>query len=498
MTERRPRGQSQSKGRAKPASGKGAPKPARAGGSKGKPAARTSRSSASSGSAKPGSRRAADRAGPSPGPRAHRRPAAPSGRVRRPEALVRRAQADERRFVVRPPPRLRWPPRAARKPASPTRKPASPGPEAGIGWPPAGRRRPAGRPGSRFPEQRRAPVGQLVALVHRRTADGRAAYRHGWAHRRSRCVPGWSAAPGRPAEEARPRLDRRAPVGRDVAPGPIGEGRGQRRRDAAKARATSRAAARRRTTSPASPHRCASSGARRDRLPRPARVGRSPSGPGTERRPPARPAGPDRRPSARSSCGSRGRAGAKLYEQLGRAADALEADREKDALRLLRPLRTALPASATVRELLGVALYRSGRYDQAAEELEAYVAYCGAVDQHPALMDCYRALRDYGRVKELWDELGQTAAAPEVVAEGRIVYAGSLADRGRVKEAISLLDRRAADVKNVRDFHLRLWYALADLEERAGNLPRARTLFERISRNDPGFADVMERLVGLG
>lgn len=190
--------------------------------------------------------------------------------------------------------------------------------------------------------------------------------------------------------------------------------------------------------------------------------------------------------------------GAKLYEQLGRAADALEADREKDALRLLRPLRTALPASATVRELLGVALYRSGRYDQAAEELEAYVAYCGAVDQHPALMDCYRALRDYNRVKALWDELGQTAAAPEVVAEGRIVYAGSLADRGRVKEAISLMDRRAADVKNVKDFHLRLWYALADLEERTGNLPRARTLFERISRNDPGFADVMERLVSLG
>ena len=53
-------------------------------------------------------------------------------------------------------------------------------------------------------------------------------------------------------------------------------------------------------------------------------------------------------------------------------------------------------------------------------------------------------------------------------------------------------------MKNVQDFHLRLWYALADLEERAGNLPRARTLFERISRNDPGFADVMERLVGLG
>ena len=99
----------------------------------------------------------------------------------------------------------------------------------------------------------------------------------------------------------------------------------------------------------------------------------------------------------------------------------------------------------------------------------------------------------------LWDELGQTAAAPEVVAEGRIVYAGSLADRGRVREAISLLDRRGRGrEERPKDFHLRLWYALADLEERAGNLPRARTLFERISRNDPSFADVMERLVSLG
>jgi tetratricopeptide (TPR) repeat protein len=181
-----------------------------------------------------------------------------------------------------------------------------------------------------------------------------------------------------------------------------------------------------------------------------------------------------------------------------RAADALAADREKDALRLLRPLRTAMPQSATVREQMGIALYRSGRYDQAAEELEAYVALCGAVDQHPALMDCYRALKQWKRVEALWAELGHTAAGPEVVAEGRIVLAGSLADRGRIKEAVSLLERRGADVKNVRDFHLRLWYALADLEERAGNLPRARTLFERIGRTDPGFADVMERIVALG
>jgi tetratricopeptide (TPR) repeat protein len=190
--------------------------------------------------------------------------------------------------------------------------------------------------------------------------------------------------------------------------------------------------------------------------------------------------------------------GAKLYGQLVKAADAYSEDRERDALRILRPLREALPQVASVRELAGLALYRSGRYAEAAEELEEYVARCGAVDQHPALMDCYRALRKWKRVDTLWHELSETSAAPAVMTEGRIVLAGSLADRGRIREGIRLLDRRAGDVRNPQEYHLRLWYALADLQERAANLPRARALFERISRHDPGFADVAERLSALG
>ena len=35
------------------------------------------------------------------------------------------------------------------------------------------------------------------------------------------------------------------------------------------------------------------------------------------------------------------------------------------------------------------------------------------------------------------------------------------------------------------EHHLRLWYALADLEERAGNLARARELFHRVRQADP-------------
>ena len=112
-------------------------------------------------------------------------------------------------------------------------------------------------------------------------------------------------------------------------------------------------------------------------------------------------------------------------------------------------------------------------------------------------MDSYRALRKWKKVDTLWLELADVSAAPAIVTEGRIVVAGSLADRGRIKEAIRLLEKRGGDVKKVQEHHLRLWYTLGDLYERSGNLPRARALFERIGRDDPSFADVAERLAAL-
>ena len=48
-------------------------------------------------------------------------------------------------------------------------------------------------------------------------------------------------------------------------------------------------------------------------------------------------------------------------------------------------------------------------------------------------------------------------------------------------------------MKRPLEHHLRLWYALADLEERAGNLSRARELFDRVRDHDPDFADVALR-----
>jgi Flp pilus assembly protein TadD len=192
-----------------------------------------------------------------------------------------------------------------------------------------------------------------------------------------------------------------------------------------------------------------------------------------------------------------GRNARRAQDQLARAADAFAEGRERDAARLLRPLRDAYPDASAVRELLGLSHYRLGQYPAATKELEAFVDLSDSVEQHPVLMDCHRAAGRYDRVDVLWQELAAASPSATLVTEGRIVYAGALADRGRLRDAITVLEKRAADVKRVQEHHLRLWYALADLYERAGDIPGARMLFERVRRHDNGFADVGERLLAL-
>jgi tetratricopeptide (TPR) repeat protein len=193
-----------------------------------------------------------------------------------------------------------------------------------------------------------------------------------------------------------------------------------------------------------------------------------------------------------------GRDANRALTMLMAAADAFASDREREAIRILRPLRDRLPDAPSVRELMGLAQYRLGNYGAAAKELEAYAELTNAVDQHPVLMDSYRAQRRWRKVDELWRELAAVSPSAELVTEGRIVQAGALADQGRLDDALALLRKRATSVKQPREHHLRLWYALADLEERAGNLSRARELFQQVRRADPAFADVAERLAVLG
>ena len=193
-----------------------------------------------------------------------------------------------------------------------------------------------------------------------------------------------------------------------------------------------------------------------------------------------------------------GRHARRVLNVLQEATEAYAAGRERDALRLVRPLVESYPGAMSVRELAGLCYYRIGNFKTALRELEAFIELGGSTEQHPVMMDCYRALRQWNDIDECWRELAEASPSAELVTEGRIVLAGSLADRGRLDEAITLLEKRSANApRRVQAFHARLWYALADLHERSSNIPRARSLFQQVAKYDAQFADVAERLSNL-
>ncbi len=189
--------------------------------------------------------------------------------------------------------------------------------------------------------------------------------------------------------------------------------------------------------------------------------------------------------------------GVRISMPLLEASKAFERERYGDALRILRPLLEEAPDVAAVRELTGLALYRQEKWPEAIRHLERFAELTGSVEQNPVLADCHRALKHYGRVVELWEELAASSPSADLVTEGRIVMAGTLGDQGKLEEAIRILERAPSGGKRARGHHVRLWYALADLYERAGDLPRARDMFKRVAEHDPDLADVSARLANL-
>ena len=189
-----------------------------------------------------------------------------------------------------------------------------------------------------------------------------------------------------------------------------------------------------------------------------------------------------------------------LVERAEAAYGAYERGRFQDALRAIKPVADEAPRVAAVRELAGLAAYRSGRWRSAAGHLQAFGALSDSTEHLPVLMDCQRAMHKPKKVAALWSELRQSSPDPDVLAEGRIVAAASLADSGDLNGAIAMLANAGASkaLRNPSERHLRQWYLLGDLYERAGDVPKAREYFERVSRVDAEAYDVPERLRGLG
>jgi tetratricopeptide (TPR) repeat protein len=187
-----------------------------------------------------------------------------------------------------------------------------------------------------------------------------------------------------------------------------------------------------------------------------------------------------------------------LTERLAQAQDAFDRDRLDEARRVAQPLVRELPGVAAVHELLGLIAYRSGRWKQAATELETAQALHPSIELLPVLADVYRAQRRWDDVEQLWEEVRAASPAQDVLAEARIVVAGAHADRGDLHGALRTMQRAAHVPKRVRDHHLREWYVLGDLYDRAGDTIQATRWFRLVADHDPDFVDVVDRLRGLG
>ena len=190
----------------------------------------------------------------------------------------------------------------------------------------------------------------------------------------------------------------------------------------------------------------------------------------------------------------------KTVATLAKAAEAYDRKRYDEALRLGRTVSDLTPGVAAVRELTGLAAYRAERWNMAKIHLRVHFTLTGDAQHLPLVMDCDRAHRRYRAVERTFEELEQSVPTAEVLAEGRIVLAGALADQRRYHEAIALLVRAGAtkQLRNPSYRHVRLWYALADIFDRAGDAGSARELFARVVLAEPDAYDAQSRLAELG
>ncbi len=189
---------------------------------------------------------------------------------------------------------------------------------------------------------------------------------------------------------------------------------------------------------------------------------------------------------------------ARYHERLLSAGEALERGRFDDARRMVQSVLRDLPNIALAHEIAGLSFYGKGEWRKAAAELEAARSLEQGVRLHAVLADCYRAMRRYDMVQQLWQELRSASPSHALMAEGRIVAAGALADQGDLTGALEVLAKAREVPRKPRDHHLRQWYVLADLLDRSGDIIEARRYFGLVASVDAEYSDVRQRLAALG
>jgi len=148
-----------------------------------------------------------------------------------------------------------------------------------------------------------------------------------------------------------------------------------------------------------------------------------------------------------------------------------------------------------VREVCGIAAYRTGRWAEALSEFRAARRMTGRDDYLPIMADCERALGRLDRALALVRE-GSTAHLDRATQiELRIVESGIRRDQGLSDAAVLALQVPELTSGRLRPWSARLFYAYADALLAAGRADEARDAFARAVEADPdGETDAADRL----
>jgi tetratricopeptide (TPR) repeat protein len=189
---------------------------------------------------------------------------------------------------------------------------------------------------------------------------------------------------------------------------------------------------------------------------------------------------------------------ADVASRLARAIERLERDDPRGAVPEAEKAKALAPRSMSVREVLGMAYYGVGRWQEALTELKAYKRMSGRPDQNHLIADALRGLGRPADAVPLAEELLRDRRAPnDAKAEAVIVAASALADQGRYPEALAMLGRAKTRPDVAEPYTLRLWYVRGDILAKAGRDDEAATEFRKVMRHDPAAFDAAERLAAL-
>ncbi len=191
---------------------------------------------------------------------------------------------------------------------------------------------------------------------------------------------------------------------------------------------------------------------------------------------------------------------AKLAEASSRllaAAQAFAGGRHGKAVREAEVAKQLSPRDATVREVLGLALYRSGRWDIALRELKTFRRLTGETTHVPVEMDVLRALERPEEVRKTWTVLRRLGGDKATMDEARVVYGSFLLDEDDPRGAWDVANPRRIEAQP-RDSEVRVWYVAARAAARLGDAGTARKLYEAIQGADPAMPgmDELDRMIG--